>query len=751
MGQQATVCKPCGLPQDFPRCCGCGVSGEPMSPKRRKGGAWFCPSCPSPTEVINMPLPCTQHCVDSFAENYFLPARVVMWDNTDKVQDTHSMDAGGNTQDHLLTFADELTAQQLEELHHDVSKININAVNEAVYEAFSYVDKGDKVRVDEVTVPKLLGWSKRLRPRISAGAIITNVANLPAWRISLLRNWGLEMLCDSKVALVLLVGSTDRRLGSGSPSGTVDIGLLSGKSLIQLFMERLIRLRHLVARFKEDRKARRAQELVDIQRRLVDLKTEAAKELKRIERKQRRQAQGRAEDSDDEEKFSPRAIQQLRKVADGGTDFYWKVPEDTPTRTPLYLMCNDDNLAEHEEFFRQHSYFGLPKEDVHFFAQGCMPAVDPSGNILLQEKHRVALHPDGGGGVWDALVQNGFVNDWKMCGVEHVYIAGQDNLLLKMADPVFLGVCGLLRMKMGLKVCERGDPREPFGTYCQRLVEEVNDTNKNGTIDADERHIIKVPAVLETMDIHSEVLREVDSTGNVVHSQVSMCEFYCQTKFVEKVARKMTTYHALRRRQPFVHLQSGHAVSPPQDVRNSFRLEKFVGDSVSLADRVVGVAVRRLSEFAYVKRTFGVYSPEEAVCWLSTLHFRWIQDVGGVFEKGAHVDKKKFKCEISPLVTYTGEGLEGLLQGPNRTKGAGEDIMRLPIHVQSALERQEIWTEAGLKRAETLGYVSDPWVNEGEAMTLVCKRPDVTGALAKTGAEDDGEEDGKARQRRKKK
>ena len=46
-----------------------------------------------------------------------------------------------------------------------------------------------------------------------------------------------------------------------------------------------------------------------------------------------------------------RAIQQLRKVADGGTDFYWKVPEDTPTRTPLYLMCNDDNLAEHEEFF----------------------------------------------------------------------------------------------------------------------------------------------------------------------------------------------------------------------------------------------------------------------------------------------------------------------------------------------------------------------------------------------------------------
>ena len=73
---------------------------------------------------------------------------------------------------------------------------------------------------------------------------------------------------------------------------------------------------------------------------------------------------------------------------------------------PLYVMTSPENHEATARFFAEHGHFGL--DHVRFFVQGQMPAVDrESGQILLAEKGRVALSPDGHGGTLYALAAPG--------------------------------------------------------------------------------------------------------------------------------------------------------------------------------------------------------------------------------------------------------------------------------------------------------------------------------------------------------
>ena len=47
----------------------------------------------------------------------------------------------------------------------------------------------------------------------------------------------------------------------------------------------------------------------------------------------------------------------------------------------------------------------------------------------MREKHKIALSPDGSGGVFPALDKNHFVFQWKQQGIEFVQIFGIDNAM----------------------------------------------------------------------------------------------------------------------------------------------------------------------------------------------------------------------------------------------------------------------------------------------------------------------------------
>ena len=107
---------------------------------------------------------------------------------------------------------------------------------------------------------------------------------------------------------------------------------------------------------------------------------------------------------------------------------------------PLLVMTSQATHNPTEEFFAQNQCFGLPKDEVHFFRQGTMPALDlATGKLLMEAPGRLFLSPDGHGGTLTALASCGLLEQLHDKGIRHIFYFQVDNPLVKVADPTFLG------------------------------------------------------------------------------------------------------------------------------------------------------------------------------------------------------------------------------------------------------------------------------------------------------------------------
>ena len=115
--------------------------------------------------------------------------------------------------------------------------------------------------------------------------------------------------------------------------------------------------------------------------------------------------------------------------------------------------------------------------------------------------------------------------------------------------------------------------------------------------------------------------------------------------------RLLSSYHLATKKIPCLDVATGQTTTPAAN--NGVKLELFIFDVFPLAERWVCMEVDREEEFAPVKNEPGnaVDSPDTARAMLSAQGRRWLESCGAVVDGSG-------MCEIAPMLSYGGEGLE---------------------------------------------------------------------------------------------
>jgi len=255
---------------------------------------------------------------------------------------------------------------------------------------------------------------------------------------------------------------------------------------------------------------------------------------------------------------------------------------------PLYVMTSDKNNDETIAFFEEQNYFGYPGDFVKFFKQEMAPSVDFDGKLYMESADSLSLSPNGNGGWFYSMSVTGVLKDVKARGVEWLNIFAVDNVLQRIADPVFVGATLDSGCVSGAKVVRKADPQEKIGVLCLE----------------DGR-----PSIVEYYEMTDEIINSREANGELSYNFGVILNYLFRVDKLEEIMNDKMPVHVVEKKIPYMD-ESGKLIKP--ETPNGYKFELLVLDMIHMFENCLSYEVVRDYEFAPIKNKTGVDSVKSA-------------------------------------------------------------------------------------------------------------------------------------------
>ena len=255
---------------------------------------------------------------------------------------------------------------------------------------------------------------------------------------------------------------------------------------------------------------------------------------------------------------------------------------------PWYIMTSEENNNQTLAFLEVNNYFGYPKNKVKLFMQGKAPLISTNGKLLIGKDKLIKEASDGNGSIYKSLAKDGVLEDMKNKNIKWIFVGGVDNILLKIIDPLLLGITISEGNKIASKSVKKINPKERAGVFCK---------------------IDGKPSIIEYSELPEEMSEETDSNGDLVYGDVNILSHLYNIEALEKLSTKTLPYHIAEKKSDYLD-ENGNLITP--EGKNVYKFESFIFDAFSYYNEMSILRVKREDEFAPIKNAEGNDSPETA-------------------------------------------------------------------------------------------------------------------------------------------
>lgn len=254
-------------------------------------------------------------------------------------------------------------------------------------------------------------------------------------------------------------------------------------------------------------------------------------------------------------------------------------------KIPLYIMTSCNTHTDTIDFFEKNNYFNLQKGDVIFFQQGNNICFDISENIIIQGyNEKIPIHatcPNGSGGIYKAIHESNVIHDFEKRGLKYIHIHNVDNILVKIANPLFMGYCEVNNLDVGSKICSKEDPNETVGIFCYKNEQ---------------------PSIIEYYELSDEIRNIRKDNGSLVYNQANIAIYCLSIEFIRKTKDYNLPTHNAFKKIPFWDNKLNKLVKPEKE--NGFKPEYFIFDAFKYCEKskMRLLRINRESEFCPIKK-----------------------------------------------------------------------------------------------------------------------------------------------------